>query len=181
MDGGADPSSPGPGCSPAAAAGWLIGWFVHGSLCTVAGFFSSGRGIGGASGFAADGCTVGASGTSAFWAGCVCAGCPCAGLPDACAAISGTLTLKHPATNAGKTNAGKRTSAVASHFALPRPVLFPVTVSLLTSTIRSLHKGRRSQPSPAAPAARTDRRVRPVPRENTVICLGCPNLSIWCI
>src|ERR1700678_941529 len=104
MGGVASVSSPG--------GGWFggseleFGWFVHGFLSTVAGFFSSagsGRGIGGGSGGVTEGCTVGASGMSFAWSGWVVGGWACwVWLAADCAAIFPTARQryppKHPAT-----------------------------------------------------------------------------------
>jgi hypothetical protein len=92
-----------------AAAGLLIGWFVHGSLST--GFFSSGLGIGDGSGFSAGGCAVeGASGIV-----CGACACPlCVGLREEYPSIAGTPAHRHA-----------KTSVAASQYAALYRFLFP--------------------------------------------------------
>jgi hypothetical protein len=107
----------------------LIGWFVHGSLSTVAGFFSSGLGMGGGSGLAEGGCTVdGASGMSVFCAGWVCDGGACAlgvWLPEGCPCIAGTIAHTHPKTRA------------TGHCAPVHRFLLTAAISMITNPVRS--------------------------------------------
>jgi hypothetical protein len=128
IGGGADVESLGsaPGWS---AAGLLIGWFVHGSRST--GFFSSGLGMGGGSGFSEGGCTVdGASGI--FCAGCVCGACPLGvWLGEDCPWMPGTLAHTH-----AKTSAAASQLAALYHFCF----LLSAGVSMFTNTIRSFHE-----------------------------------------
>jgi hypothetical protein len=116
----------------------------------VAGFFSSGLGMGGGSGLAEGGCTVdGASGMSAFCAGWVCDGGACplgVWLPEDCPCVAGTIAHTHP-----------KTSAIAGHSALLHRFPLTAAISMITNTVRSFHELR--SPSASSPTARINLRT----------------------
>ena len=114
----------------------LMGSLVQGSRCTVAGFFSSGLGIGEGSGGAVEGCTVGASGMSASCAG-ACAGgvadwvCVPGWLGELCAQVAGTMLIAAMRQ--------VRARAVAGRGALLRQTLEFAAVSMLIVSMLNAH------------------------------------------